>query len=188
MGIYDEYKQHFVNYALHSCLWNLTSLPQKQAEMLFDKLREEWFVNLEILDYGEEFYTNKEDYEQMLYISDSTNEYGYTGYIMDCIAKENQKLKDPYKLIHTSDNEWLSLDEIIEKLSWNREQRNQLMKKVKQLENRANGPGTAKYDNIKRQLDSANREITAIRSSWSFKVGRFFTWLPRKIRGLFRKH
>ena len=188
MGIYDEYKQHFVNYALHSCLWNLTSLPQKQAEMLFDKLREEWFANLEILDYGEEFYTNKDDYEHMLYISDSTNEYGYTGYIMDCIAKENQKLKDPYKLIHTADNEWLSLDEIIEKLSWNRKEKSKLEKKVKFLESQSNGKGTAKYENIQYQLDTANSEINAIRSSLSFKVGRFITWIPRKIRGLFRKH
>ena len=156
--------------------------------MLFNKLHEEWFANLEILDYGEEFYTNKDDYEHMLYISDSTNEYGYTGYIMDCIAKENQRLKDPYKLIHTSDNEWLSLDEIIEKLSWNRKEKSKLEKKVKFLESQSNGKGTAKYENIQYQLDTANSEINAIRSSLSFKVGRFITWIPRKIRELFRKH
>lgn len=30
-------------------------------------------------------------------------------------------------------------------------------------------------------------EITLIRSSFSFKIGRFITWLPRKIRGLLHK-
>ena len=31
------------------------------------------------------------------------------------------------------------------------------------------------------------KEVGAIRASMSYKIGRFFTFIPRKIRGLFRK-
>ncbi len=36
-----------------------------------------------------------------------------------------------------------------------------------------------------RNNDKYLNELNSIRSSFSFKVGRFITWLPRKIRGLF---
>lgn len=39
------------------------------------------------------------------------------------------------------------------------------------------------YNDSRRYLE----EIYSIRASFSYKLGRFITWLPRKIRGLFRK-
>lgn len=33
------------------------------------------------------------------------------------------------------------------------------------------------------KLKAANLEINAIHASWTYRIGRFFTWLPRKIRG-----
>ncbi len=36
---------------------------------------------------------------------------------------------------------------------------------------------------LQEKLKAANSEIHAIHSSWTYRIGSFFTWLPRKIRG-----
>ena len=64
----------------------------------------------------------------------------------------------------------------------------ELKSKIKFLENRPKGIDIAQHDIILQQLDSAKHEIEAIRSSLSFKVGRFVTWFPRKIKELFKRN
>lgn len=184
MGIYDEYKQDFVNYALHSCLWNFNSLPQKQSHLLFTRLREEWFETLEIRDYGEDFYQNAEEYRQYLDIinavPDGWGTDGFWSYMMNRLRSENDILKDPTKTYKVKENEFLTMPEIIEKLQWNREQRAILLSKLE-------GKGYIYADDPYEELKNINQEIINIRNSFSFKVGRFITWLPRKLRGLFKK-
>lgn len=53
-------------------------------------------------------------------------------------------------------------------------------KKVRQLQKR--------LEESQRQLEKSDRQIKTIRNSLSYKLGRWLTWLPRKIRQLFRKH
>lgn len=48
-----------------------------------------------------------------------------------------------------------------------------------------------KTDELKKkssELKRKSREISNIHNSWSYKIGRFFTYIPRKIRELFKKH
>lgn len=108
-------------------------------------------------------------------------------------------MEEEERLIQVSDKESLTEEQIVEKLTWNRDQRSLLMRKVDVLESSI---GIPDYDNVpqdkdelneqlnelKEQLDTVNHEIDAIRGSFSFKVGRYITWLPRKIRGLSKKH
>ena len=55
-----------------------------------------------------------------------------------------------------------------DKLEWNRNEVKRLTKRVRELEKKAN-------------------EAKEIRASATYKIGRFFTWLPRKIRSLLKK-
>jgi len=40
-----------------------------------------------------------------------------------------------------------------------------------------------KIARLERELAEARKEIQNIHSSWSYRIGRFITWLPRKVRG-----
>ena len=100
----------------------------------------------------------------------------------DQYASRNERYE---RMIRVSDTEWLNEKDIVEKLTWNRQQKGMFESKLKLLEQQLGGMDSAQYGDA---LSNANREIDSIRSSLSFKIGRFVTWLPRKIRGLFRKH
>lgn len=200
MGIYDAYKKHFINYALHSCLWNLTTLPQEQGNLLFRKLRDEWFENLDIRDYGEDFYDNKSNYYNFLDIVNTIDEAPYLSYMINRLKRENEELKNPNRLIRISSTESLTLASLVEKLTWNRKQKSLLEKEVKQASETVNNTEIIdsltkeeaklkkQNEQLKKQLNDSNHELNSIRNSLSFKLGRLITWLPRKIRDLFRKN
>ena len=57
--LYSKYGQGFSNYALHSCLWNLESLPMDIAEKLYNKLINEWFDKLNINGHDDKYFKNK---------------------------------------------------------------------------------------------------------------------------------
>ncbi len=133
MGVYDRYRRSFVNYALHSCLWNFNTLPQEQAIMLFDKLREEWFENLDIRDYGKNFYDNKSEYSQFINISEAQDHDGCTAYFdykLKALSQKVAELSSPDRKIKVSDTEIRTEKEVIEKLTWNRKERKTLETKV----------------------------------------------------------
>lgn len=54
--------------------------------------------------------------------------------------------------------------------------------------------GVSQYNELKSELKNKtdelkrkNREISNIHNSWTYKIGRFFTFIPRKIRVLLKK-
>lgn len=102
---------------------------------------------------------------------------------------EVKKLRKPTDKIKISSNEQLTETELIQKLNWNRSDRKKLIDEVEQLKKNAdtNKELKKKYDQTKSERDEYLCEINNIRSSLSFKIGRFFTWLPRKIRALLRR-
>ena len=189
MGIYEAYQQDYVNYALHSCLWNLNTLPHKQGLLLFDKLRTEWFSDLGIEDYGREYYKDKLEYDQFQDIMKVTEDLGepsgYWSYSIYRIQRENQelreeinKLNDMEKKIKISEKESLTVAQLIEKLKWNRKQREILEKTIKNSQN------TQINKNELDGLKEANRQLIEIRKSFSYRIGLVITWIPRKIRSI----
>ena len=54
MGIFDRNRVYFENYALHSCLWNLGTLPEQAVEKLSDCLIDRYFSILGISQLKEE--------------------------------------------------------------------------------------------------------------------------------------
>lgn len=189
MGIYEVYQQDYVNYALHSCLWNLNTLPHEQGLLLFDKLRKEWFHELGIEDYGKEYYKNDEEYGQfqdiMKAAEDGGEPSGYWSYSIYQKERENnelkneiQRLKNSKRQFKISEKETLTEEQLVEKLIWNRKRRAELERLVK--ENITALP----IGNEQEALKEANRQLVEIRKSFSYKVGLFITWLPRKVRGI----
>jgi len=63
MGVFDKYRKCFVNYALHSCLWNLKTLPEEAAGDLLVRLHEEWFEDLGIDQLKTEEFEKQDEYE-----------------------------------------------------------------------------------------------------------------------------
>lgn len=65
MGLYGRYDIYFVNYALHSCLWNLKTLPEETAEKLRVRIDKEWADTLGIRnlkDTQAEYASEQEEY------------------------------------------------------------------------------------------------------------------------------
>ena len=248
MGIYETYQQDYINYALHSCLWNLNTLPHEQALLLFDKLKTEWFAELGIEDYGKDYYKNKTEYDQFLDIlkaaEDGGEPSGYWSYSIYRMKRENkalkeeiQKLKNTKKTFKISEKETLTEEQLIEKLQWNRKKREELEQvikcnKIKDFENVSKKNKELEVDNrilndklnnfqilvsdkeslsveqciekllwnreqkskyqklsqeLERELKDKNVQITEIKKSVAFKLGLLITWLPRKIKSIVRK-
>lgn len=91
MGIFEKYKSDFVDYALHSCLWNLNSLSENAGVKLFDKLRNEWFKELGITDAPQEWFLYKDEYKQYRDIMRTENDY--LSFKLARIRFENNELK-----------------------------------------------------------------------------------------------
>lgn len=75
MGIFEKYKADFVDYALHSCLWNLNSLSENEGIKLFEKLRGEWFEELGIAAAPQDWFMYKDEYKQFQEIMRAENDY-----------------------------------------------------------------------------------------------------------------
>lgn len=168
MGIYEEYKQDFINYALHSCLWNFNSLREPYAEQLFHKLRQEWFSELEISNYDEMYFTNKEEYDEYreivrIPLEDSKAYHSYQiNYWKNKYESKEVRMDMQVKI---SDKETLTVGQMKEKLLWNRAKRLEMEKHIR------NG-GDSEYC------------LNEIRNSISYKIAMMITLIPRKMRQL----
>ena len=56
MGIYPQLERGFVNLALQHSLWQLNTLSGAPFQLLYDKLKHEWFAQLGILGHNEAYF------------------------------------------------------------------------------------------------------------------------------------
>ena len=192
MGVYEKYRCHFINYALNQCICLISTLDDETVKEFLLVLKNEWLEEFEILNYGSGFYKNKLDYEQLAAIWKASSiasegDILWESYKINILMRENAYLNSSYREINIGNDETMTEKKLIDTLQWNRGKRSALENKIKFLESQAVSSET-RYKEILNQLDNANCEIDAIRNSLSFRVGRFVTWFPRKIRELFRKH
>lgn len=188
LQIYEEYNHDFINYALHSCLWNFNTLNEPEAEKLFIKLREKWFEELGINGHDEKFFTNKIEYRQYKEINKISleDEAAYCKYKINYWKNkyefdiENSLLSIPVKI---SNKETLTVGQMKEKLIWNRSKKMEAENKIKRLEKERN------FEVIKKNLEQYKYDsycLNEIKKSLSYKIAMFITWLPRKIKGIFQ--
>ncbi|MCM1167685.1 MAG: hypothetical protein NC401_16995, partial [Ruminococcus sp.] len=91
MGVFEKYERDFVDYALHSCLWNLNSLGEKAGIALYDKLKSEWFKELGIVDAPAEWFRFKDEYRQFCEIMSADNDY--VAFKLARVNFENSEMK-----------------------------------------------------------------------------------------------
>lgn len=69
LGVMNELKQSYVNVALSGCMYNLNSIKDLDAKkIVFEKLKNEIFEELEVLNYDESYYYSKKNYADMILI------------------------------------------------------------------------------------------------------------------------
>lgn len=61
-GLFHELEQDYINYALHFSLWHLTTIKGEKKEVLFNKLKDEWFQEFDILGKDKSYFYNKNEY------------------------------------------------------------------------------------------------------------------------------
>lgn len=183
MQIYDEYEQDFINYALHSCLWNFNTLHEPTAEKLFHKLRNEWFASLDIPGHDANYFTNKNEYKQYMDLLniplDDKDAYTHyqINYWKDRYQWESTNMVSslPVKI---DEDETLTVGVMKSKLLWNREQNKKWVSKF-----RIYG------DNVDRVIDleKSEQKLKEIESSKAYKLSLKLAWLPRKIRQILKR-
>lgn len=63
-GNFWEYEQDYINYALHFSLWNLDTIGGDQKEVLYSRLKSEWFETLGICGKKAGYFYNKNEYRK----------------------------------------------------------------------------------------------------------------------------
>lgn len=91
MGIWKDYQSDFVDYALHSCLWNLNTLSDNEGMKLYDRLKTEWFAALGITDAPVDWFQVKEEYRQYEKIMRAEDDY--VTFRLARVNFENSQLK-----------------------------------------------------------------------------------------------
>lgn len=163
-GLYENQEKNFVNYALHSCLWNFNTLKEPEAKQLFDKLRSEWFDSLGINGREIDFFENRSEYKQyseMISLS-SDDENAYGDYRINMLISKDEYADATQKVIISS-KETLTVEQLVEKLQWNR----------RQVYNYKNG--------------NSGYVLDELVNSFSYKLGHALTIVPRWLRHVLKK-
>ena len=67
-GNFWEFEQDYINYSLHFSLWNLDTITGPKKELLYNKLKNEWFADFGIDSLSEEKFYDKKEYAKYLKI------------------------------------------------------------------------------------------------------------------------
>lgn len=62
MGCYERFEQDFINYCVNFSLWNLNTLKEPTYTLLYNKLRDEWFEELGLLQHPKEYFYHQHEY------------------------------------------------------------------------------------------------------------------------------
>ena len=63
-NVYERFERDFINYALHFSLWNVNTIKGNAYQLLYGKLKNEWFDEFNISDKKPKYFYNTVEYEQ----------------------------------------------------------------------------------------------------------------------------
>lgn len=63
-GLFAEMEKDWINYCLHFSFWNLNTIAGKTYELLFNKLKTEWFTEFGITGKPQSYFYNQSEYRQ----------------------------------------------------------------------------------------------------------------------------
>ena len=64
-GLFERRERDFVNYSLHACLWNLSTLSGDAYAGLYVQLKDGWLEELGILGRAKGYFYNRDEYRQL---------------------------------------------------------------------------------------------------------------------------
>lgn len=152
-GIYNRFKRDYVNYFLNFSLWHLTTLTGPAYFKLFDKLKNSWLSEVLGKNHKPDFFYN--DYYYNLYshmLKMSAEEF-----LFFIKQQESQKVSD---------------------LEWHNQN---LQRDLGVEQNRIHNLEDDK-NNLLVRIRELEKEITDIKNSTAWKVGRAATIVPRRIK------
>lgn len=62
IGCYERFEQDFKNYCVNFTLWNLRTLKEPTHTLLYNKLRDEWFEEMDLLKHPKEYFYHEHEY------------------------------------------------------------------------------------------------------------------------------
>lgn len=153
MGLFQRNRVYFENYALHSCLWNLETLPEEAACKLFHKLEREWFKVLGIYELKEQ-------------------EFEYPGEWESLMLLTQQKVQG----LKTFRDSYWKRQEVQRKIG----RKETKVVQRSEIKNTVHAKNSKDFGS---EAEYYLYCLDEIRKSKSYKIGMAVTWLPRKIRG-----
>ena len=199
-GLYERREQDYVNYCLNFSLWNLNTLKGESFARLYNKLKGGWLEELGVLGHEEAYFYKRDEYAQLQHImsggpedflfwqlerartrrDELSRELGETkGELKGQRARGRELAADKRRL--SSSNKRL------EAKNARLEASNGKLKAANERLKDSNARLKESNAKLKDSLSKQRAETKALKSSRSWKIGRAITWIPRKIKGLFRK-
>lgn len=169
-GVYDKLERDFINYALSFSLWHLVTMSGEAYYLCYEKLTEVWWRDLGIVGRSADFFYDQNEYDLYTVIQRST--------ASDFLFYYRKKLEE------TVENCSCRIEELV---SLSKEKDLRLKHdevKLKKLQDCF----AQKERELMASIDALNRELSIVRSSHAFNIGRKITWLPHLIKTkLFRR-
>lgn len=161
-GLFSCYEKAFVNYAVSFSLWNLFTISWPTQEVMFYLLKYTWLQEFGITEHDEDYFVNKKQFREIR----SVLEEDYTS----VFPNGSQIVRYQAELDRRAEEISALQDELNRIAFENSEQQLEITRLL--------------HENACKQaeLDAAVAEIAAIHDSATYKIGRFATFLPRRIR------
>jgi glycosyltransferase involved in cell wall biosynthesis len=157
LNLYNAIEMWYTNFVVGSCIYNLQS--QKFAEsfeLIYDTIKNEIFQQFGIFEKPKEYYWVLY-YEKVKSIEhNSAVQYLINQQEKNLLAERDNLFVERNDLLIERDNLFV--------------ERNDLL---------------AERDNLLVRLSKQKKKVKNIRKSFSYRIGRMITWLPRKVRGMF---
>ncbi len=71
IGCYGRFERDYKNYCVHFSLWNLNTLKEPTHTLLYNKLRDEWFEEMDLLEHSKEYFYNQHEYSAYRRVCDN---------------------------------------------------------------------------------------------------------------------
>lgn len=62
IGCYERFEQDYKNYCINFSLWHLNTLKEPTHTLLYNKLRDEWFEEMGLLEHSKEYFYHPHEY------------------------------------------------------------------------------------------------------------------------------
>lgn len=163
-GLYKQFKQDFINYVLSFSLWHLETLRGNSIGLLYNALRNKWYLKFGVLSEDKGYFYNEEHYDKLQNIINLDLEQ----YLIQRLDLANNQIKTLQCTIQEISGKETELIEINKKLD----------SEIIILRN--------SIVQLQQECEIMKKDNEKLIHSKSFLIGKKLTYFPRLICKLFR--